>query len=125
MPLYDYLCPDCGPFDATRSISQRHAAHCPECGLEAPLALLNAPHVSGLSAGQRQAHAINERAQHAPRSSREGSYRRLSHPAGCGCCGPTGRKAGSSSRSSTRPAGASADGAARMFPGRRPWMISH
>ncbi|MDO4681684.1 MAG: zinc ribbon domain-containing protein [Lautropia sp.] len=125
MPLYDYLCPDCGPFDAMRRINQRNAAYCPECGLEAPLALLHAPHIRELGADRLAAHAINERARHEPRSSSDGSYRRLSHPAGCGCCAPAGGKAAVSSRSSRTSVGGSADGAARMFPGRRPWMISH
>ncbi|MDO5104230.1 MAG: zinc ribbon domain-containing protein [Lautropia sp.] len=122
MPLYDYLCPDCGPFDAMRSINQRDRAHCPACGLAAPLALLHAPHVSGMSAELRTAHAVNERAQHAPRSSRDGGYQRLRHPSGCGCCAPSARKSSDASASSST---SSATSSARMFPGRRPWMISH
>ncbi|AVT01181.1 FmdB family transcriptional regulator, partial [Paracidovorax avenae] len=68
---------------------------------------------------QRRAHDTNERARHAPRSSRDteaGSYGRLRHPAGCGCCSGGGAKRGTTV---TAPNGAKA------FPSKRPWMISH
>ena len=37
MPTYDYDCPDCGGFDALRSLAQRNEpAACPDCGTRAP-----------------------------------------------------------------------------------------
>lgn len=112
MPLYDYVCNACGPFDAMRSMAERDTAHCPSCGLQAARAWLHAPRLSGMSGAQRQAHAVNERAQNEPRSSRDGGENRRSHAAGCACC------SGASARWTRNQGG-------RMFAGRRPWMISH
>ena len=37
MPTYDYECPDCGGFEAIRSMSARNEpADCPHCGKAAP-----------------------------------------------------------------------------------------
>ena len=54
----------------------------------------------------------NERARHEPKIS--GSYQRMRHPAGCGCCS-TGK----------RGATVTAANGAKAFPSKRPWMISH
>jgi hypothetical protein len=45
----------------------------------------------------------------------EGSYARMRHPSGCGCC------SGTSKRGST----VTAPSGAKTFPTKRPWMISH
>lgn len=114
MPTYDYACADCGAFDAIRSISRRdEPATCPACGEPSPRVLVAAPQFACMDAGVRGAHETNERARHAPRSSRE-DYGRPRHPAGCGCCS-TGKR----STAVTAPSGA------RAFPTKRPWMISH
>jgi hypothetical protein len=77
--------------------------------------LVAAPRLAALSDTARLAFITNERASHAPRSSRDSEpYRHLRHPAGCGCCKPGGRSA-----TVTAPNGAKA------FPSKRPWMISH
>jgi putative FmdB family regulatory protein len=108
MPTYDYACPDCGGFEALRSLSQRdEPCACPDCGTAAQRVFVAAPRLACLS---------SERAAHAPRSSRDGDYGRLRHPAGCGCCSGS-----SSKRSSTVRA---PDGS-KAFAGKRPWMISH
>ena len=113
MPTYDYACPDCGGFDAFRSLSQRNEpAACPDCGTASPRVFATAPRLALLEGSTRRAMDVNERARHEPRSSRD--YQRLRHPAGCGCCG-TGR----SKATVTAPNGAKA------FPSKRPWMISH
>jgi putative FmdB family regulatory protein len=115
MPTYDYDCADCGGFDALRSVAMRnHPAACPGCGAESPRVLVSAPRLACTSPEQRRMHETNERAQHAPRSSRDG-YPRMRHPAGCGCCSPAGKRGGTV----TAPSGAKA------FPSKRPWMISH
>lgn len=114
MPTYDYLCPQCGPFDALRSLAARNdPCACPSCGADAARTLLTAPRVSALSSTARAAHETNERAAHAPLASKDYTGLRR-HPAGCGCC--SGGKRGATV---TAPNGAKA------FPGKRPWMISH
>lgn len=114
MPLYDYLCQHCGPFDAMRSIAQGAQAPCPGCGHQAARAWLHAPMLSGLNAQKRQALATNERAQNEPRSSGDGdSYQRLGHAANCGCCRPLMGRASKATQGVARTAG------------QRPWMLSH
>lgn len=119
MPTYDYACPGCGGFDALRPVGERNEpCACPDCGTASPRVFVQAPRLACTTPEQRRAHDINERAQHAPRSSRDtdsGSYGRLKHPAGCGCCSPSSRK----TTTVTAPNGAKA------FPSKRPWMISH
>jgi putative FmdB family regulatory protein len=109
MPVYDYLCPDCGPFTVLRPMAEFEAPYpCEECGFEAPRALLVAPAMSGMDPTRRAAFATNERSAHAPA--------KLSrHPAGCGCCSGGSRKA----------LRADAPSAARSQPGQRPWMLGH
>ncbi len=120
MPTYEYDCADCGPFDALRPMARRdEPASCPGCGSEAPRVLLSAPALAGVGGSQasatRTAMARNERAANAPHSTRdEGSYRRMAHPASCGCCRPGGRSATVTARDGSKTA-----------PSRRPWMISH
>jgi len=113
MPTYDYACPDCGGFDALRSYALRDdPAVCPDCGAASPRVFSSMPRLACLTGEKRHAMEVNERARHEPHSS--GSYQRMRHPAGCGCCSP-GRK----SSTVTAPNGAKA------FPTKRPWMISH
>ncbi|GAC1533629.1 MAG: zinc ribbon domain-containing protein [Ramlibacter sp.] len=115
MPTYAYACGDCGGFDAIRSMSQRdEPSACPACGAASPRVLAGAPGLACVGSQVRAAMETNERAQHAPRSSRDGSDGRMRHPAGCGCCSTGGRKA--------TVTGANG---AKAFPGKRPWMISH
>ena len=116
MPTYDYDCPDCGGFDALRSVSQRdEPCNCPDCGAVSPRVFVAAPRLACLSSEKRSAYETNERAAHAPRSSRDGDYGRLRHPAGCGCC----------SSGSKRSATVRAPDGSKSFAGKRPWMISH
>jgi putative FmdB family regulatory protein len=113
MPTYDYACAGCGGFDAIRSLSQRDAPiDCPDCGRASTRVFVAAPRLALMESTTRTATATNERARHAPKSSRE--YARLKHPAGCGCCASAKR-------------GATLTGANgnKAFPGKRPWMISH
>ena len=113
MPTYDYDCPQCGSFDALRSVSMRNqAAACPACGGPAARILSVAPSLALMEDGARRAMDTNERARHEPK--RSGDYARLKHPAGCGCCS-----------SSKRGATMTAPNGNKAFPSKRPWMISH
>jgi putative FmdB family regulatory protein len=112
MPVYEYLCEDCGPFTQIRAMAEYELpSDCPDCGASAPRVILTAPHCSTMAPELRRAHATNERSAHAPRtlSSSKGS-----HAAGCSCC------TGKSSRMTLRGKNGS-----KSFPSSRPWMISH
>lgn len=111
MPVYEYECPAHGPFEAVRSISEwRDPQACPNCGRAAPRAILTSVALATMPSALRKAHMINERSAHAPKSSAE--HR---HGASCGCCKPKGGKRNT----------VSTPNGGKMFPGRRPWMISH
>ena len=114
MPTYEYDCPHCGPFDAVRRIAERDApAPCPTCGTVSARGLFTAPAFGAMPAATRQAHAINERARHEPKSSSV-------HGAGCSCCSEGG-KASKNSFTRLLKNGDTLKGQT----GRRPWMISH
>jgi putative FmdB family regulatory protein len=109
MPVYEYVCEDHGAFEMLRPMSQ-HAepCDCPVCGASAPRALLTAPRLGARDQSRMMAHEVNERSSHEPR-------RASSHGAGCACCGPSRLK-----KEKTAP-----PAAAKSFPTKRPWMISH
>lgn len=113
MPVYEYLCGDCGTdFAALRPMAESGLPHaCPECGADAPRALLSAPAYAGMPADQRRAHAVNERARHEPKSSKQLGH---VHGPGCGCGG-----GGLRTKTVTGTDGS------KTFPSKRPWMISH
>jgi putative FmdB family regulatory protein len=67
MPLYDYSCPDCGPFRAWTRMSEAEApGRCPECGQRAQRSVAM-PFLAMMNANTRIAHARNERSAHEPR----------------------------------------------------------
>ncbi|WP_037336988.1 FmdB family zinc ribbon protein [Salinisphaera hydrothermalis] len=105
MPIYEYRCPECGPFETNRRMSECDApADCPVCKASAGR-IMSAPRLAVLDAGIRHAHATNERSAHSPRFETKHE-----HSAGCGC--------GTATQSARR------DGI-RTRTGHRPWMISH
>ncbi len=113
MPVYDYLCSECGPFTEMRPMMECDAPQsCPECSALAPRAFLTAPYFATMSRESRLAHATNERSAHAPKTL--GEYKAL-HGPGCGCC---------SGKKPARLVTKSKSGA-KGFPTARPWMISH
>ncbi len=105
MPIYDYRCVTCGPFEAMRRMAERdEPGSCPRCGMMADRVLVHAPGLADMPAAARFAMATNERARHEPKLS--ATHR---HHSGCGC----------------GKAGSGGSVAAKSFSDRRPWMISH
>ena len=121
MPTYEYDCLECGGFDAIRRLADRNEpAACPACSRASQRVFTTAPRLACVSPEQRKAFDTNDRASHAPRSSRDGdqgSYGRMKHPSGCGCCSTAGGR--------KRGATVTAPNGAKAFPTKRPWMISH
>jgi putative FmdB family regulatory protein len=112
MPVYDYVCNDCGPFTDMRPMAECDApGDCPKCASSSPRAILRAPNFFCMSSDKRKAHATNERSANAPKT--VGEYK-ASHGPGCGCC------SGKPSRLVKKT-----KGGAKSFPTARPWMISH
>jgi putative FmdB family regulatory protein len=112
MPVYEYLCKDCGPFTDIRPMADYELpSACPDCGASAPRVMLTAPRCQIMSPRSRLAHATNERSAHAPRAL---SSSKDAHGAGCACC----------SASASRMVRRGKDGT-KSFPTTRPWMISH
>ena len=37
MPVYEYLCPQCGRFETMKAMPKRHRARCPHCNSESKL----------------------------------------------------------------------------------------
>lgn len=110
MPVYEYRCDECGPFETIASMSKcAEPSSCPSCGDMSPRVMLTAPNVSFVSGAIRRAHATNERSADSPKTTK-------SHGPGCGCCGG-GKKLNSTTLH--RPDGS------KSFPTKRPWMISH
>ncbi|MEW6454715.1 MAG: zinc ribbon domain-containing protein [Pseudomonadota bacterium] len=118
MPVYDYLCSECGPFSEIRPMVECDLPlDCPHCGSEAPRAILTAPRLGGMSRELMLAHATNEKSRHAPStlSALKADSGKKKHGAGCSCC-----SGGMKSRTTLRRK----DGS-KSFPTARPWMISH
>ncbi|WP_424969674.1 FmdB family zinc ribbon protein [Dinoroseobacter sp. S76] len=111
MPVYDYLCEECGPFTALNSIANyKEPCDCPSCEAESPRVMLNVPRLAMMSNASRTAHATNERSADSPKRSKN-------HGPNCGCCG------GGSSKMPSKTLHHS--NGAKSFPTKRPWMISH
>ena len=113
MPVYEYLCNDCGPFTNMRPMAEcDEPDDCPHCEISAPRVILTAPAFFCMPSDKRKAHATNEQSRHAPKSSAEYN---ASHGKNCGCC--SGKKP---ARLQTK-----SRSGAKGFPTARPWMISH
>jgi putative FmdB family regulatory protein len=69
MPVYEYLCNDCGPFTDMRPMAECDAPQdCPHCDESAPRVILTAPAFFCMPSDKRKAHATNERSSHAPKT---------------------------------------------------------
>jgi putative FmdB family regulatory protein len=112
MPVYEYLCDDCGPFKDMRPMSECDAPHaCPHCRAVAPRVILTAPNFFCMPSDKRKAIGLNERSANAPKTL---DQYKATHGPGCGCC------SGKASRLMTK-----SKNGAKGFPTARPWMISH
>lgn len=115
MPTYDYVCKECGGFEAVRSITARNdPIDCPHCAVAADRSLSSAPSLALMPETRRHAMSTNEKASHEPMSSK--NYASKAHPSGCSCCSSSGKK---SKSTLVAPNGN------KSFVGKRPWMISH
>jgi|ERR1700683_5372372 putative FmdB family regulatory protein len=116
MPVYEYLCDDCGPFTDMRPMAECDAPRdCPHCASTSPRVILTAPNFFCMPSDKRKAHATNERSANAPSTVDQYKASKASHGPGCGCCAT-----GKPSRLVRRTRGG-----AKSFPTARPWMISH
>ena len=66
MPVYDYLCAGCGPFEARRPMSESQAlTPCVVCRAPAPRSV-SAPRLNLMSSNNRYAETRNEKSAHEP-----------------------------------------------------------
>ena len=108
MPVYDYWCDDCGPFEALAPMAKYNdPCSCPTCGAESQRVMLNAPGISLVQASTRRAHETNERSANSPKRASEHG---LSRP-------EPKRRVGA--RTVVGPDGT------KCFPTKRSWMLSH
>ena len=69
MPVYEYLCNDCGPFTDMRPMAEcDDPQDCPRCETESPRVILTAPAFFCMPSDKRKAIATNERSAHAPKT---------------------------------------------------------
>lgn len=110
MPLYEFTCASCGPFDVFRPVSRAaDPAQCPDCKAEASRVWC-APAIKAMSPLQRNAAERNEKSQHEPHLCQ----------AGCGCSGRKAEPASNPSQSDKL------NGRTRhAYQGARPWVIEH
>lgn len=83
MPLYNYVCSTCGPFDAWSSMAQADSpCACPDCN-RASTRDVAAPHLSLMNGTLRKALSRSERSTSEPKRVKR------AHLANCGCkmCG--------------------------------------
>lgn len=105
MPVYNYICETCGPFEAMAPMAKfSDPCDCPSCGAVSERAL-TMPQLSTVSSTNRRAHMINERASDSPRRAKANGLT------------PSGPRI--KSKAVTRSDGS------RSIAGSRPWMLSH
>ena len=125
MPVYEYLCNDCGPFTDMRPMAECDDPQaCPNCESSSPRVILTAPNFFCMPSETRKAHAVNERSTHAPQTL---AQYKASHGPGCGCCSTGRNSSDMNSSDKKKPARlvTKTRSGAKGFPTARPWMISH
>ena len=66
MPIYDYVCAGCGPFEARRAMRESSEdAVCASCSMPAPREV-SAPRLNLMSSANRYAETRNEKSAHEP-----------------------------------------------------------
>ena len=118
MPLYEFHCPECGPFAELRTISRRNLPmQCPECSRKAARQIPT-PNLALMAPNLRQAHARNEKSRHEPGV-------RTAHHCGrrCGCGAKPGVKLGRTNR--TVEIGKLGKFETSRKKSVRPWMLGH
>ncbi len=120
MPIYDYLCAECGEFSLQRGIAERdRPAPCPDCD-ELGQRIVTAPNLSLMNPVQRTAHQTNEKSRHEPGVSTR-------HRCGSGCgCGTSSKRAkglGKGPRRVEVPKLGKFEASSRRSS--RPWMLGH
>ncbi|HEX9213927.1 MAG TPA: zinc ribbon domain-containing protein [Bradyrhizobium sp.] len=123
MPVYEYLCDDCGPFKDLRPMAECDEPQvCPHCETMAPRVILTAPNFFCMPSETRKAHAVNERSSHAPQTL---AQYKASHGPGCGCCSTGKNSKNASDKKKPARLMTKSKSGAKGFPTARPWMISH
>ena len=62
MPVYEYLCDECGPFTDMRPMAECDDPQlCPNCEVSSPRVILTAPNFFCMPSDRKKAIAINER----------------------------------------------------------------
>ena len=103
MPIYEYLCEDCGDFSEYQTLAfYDRPQPCPDCARPSPRVVLTAPAISLCSTSTRTAHRRNEQSVEAPKRGRANPH---AH-GGAGHAHPHPARAG-------------------KVAGGRPWMLSH
>ena len=106
MPLYEYECDHCGPFNGWAAIAQAtDPAACPSCDTEAPRAV-SAPQLSRMQRNTKIAHERNEKSADAPQVAKRAGPSHQHHHGG-GACAHSHAKPG------------------HGHGPKRPWMIGH
>ena len=113
MPVYEYLCDECGPFTDMRPMAECDAPQdCPRCESESPRVILTAPNFFVHALGQAQG-PRHQRAQRATRRRPSTNTRRRMD------------RAAAAARPNPRGIVKQTRSGAKSFPTARPWMISH
>ena len=100
MPLYEYICQDCGPFTEIEKMARAsEPMPCPSCEQLAPRGI-SAPFLANMDPNNRVAHQRNELSSHEPKV---GNVKKHDHSHGHG---HSHRKV-------------------HAHKGSRPWMIGH
>ena len=115
MPVYEYLCNDCGPFTDMRPMAEcDDPQDCPRCEIKSPRVILTAPAFFCMPSDKRKAHR-HQRAQR-PRAEDISRIQGLARPR-LWLLFNRKEEAG--------PADDQDQSGAKGFPTARPWMISH
>ncbi|WP_221801613.1 FmdB family zinc ribbon protein [Oceanobacter mangrovi] len=128
MPMYEYKCPHHGVFQELAPMQQHDQPKpCPQCQTVSARVIVLPPEIARVLRETRAAMERNEKARESPDVMTAGQYREREeerqaraavehrHHSGCGC--NQGKK-----RKSNLMYTAEGN---KMFPGMRPWMISH